>query len=434
MNSRASHLRSKNLYRQSLKYLPGGVNSPVRAFRAVGGNPVFISRAQGARLFDADGNAYIDYVGSWGPAILGHAHPRVVKKVQGAASRGLSFGAATEQELTLARLITTAFPAMERLRLVNSGTEAAMSAVRLARAYTGRTRIVKFDGCYHGHADSFLVKAGSGSMTFGVADSAGVPASVARDTISIPFNDSETVIRTFERNGSSIAALIVEPVAGNMGLVLPDPAFLETLRSVTRHYRSVLIFDEVITGFRICFGGAQHRYGVTPDLTCLGKIAGGGLPIGAYGGRAEIMELVSPQGPVYQAGTLSGNPLATAAGIEMLTILSRSKGAYEKVEAATTALCNAIQEMASGYGVPLQVAHLSSLFTLFFSPTRVTNYREAQRCDLKSFARYFRGMLNGGVYVPPSQFETNFVSMAHTNKDIATTIAVMDRVLRLMRK
>jgi len=434
MNSRASHLRSKNLYRQSLKHLPGGVNSPVRAFRAVGGNPVFIARAKGAYLFDVDGNAYLDYVCSWGPAIVGHANPQVVKKVQAAASRGLSFGATTEQELMLARFITTAFPAMEKLRLVNSGTEATMSAIRLARAYTGRTQIVKFDGCYHGHADSFLVKAGSGSMTFGVADSAGVPARVAQDTISIPFNDAEAVVKTFERKGNNIAALIVEPVAGNMGLVLPEPGFLATLRKVTRHYRSVLIFDEVITGFRVCFGGVQHRYGVTPDLTCLGKIVGGGLPIGAYGGKAKIMELISPQGPVYQAGTLSGNPLATAAGIETLTILSRSKAVYDKIEATTSTLCKGIEAIAARYGVPLHIAQLGSLFTLFFSQGKVTNYREARNCDLKRFARYFRGMLKRSIYVPPSQFETNFVSMAHTKRDIAKTLAVMDRVFSLIRK
>jgi glutamate-1-semialdehyde 2,1-aminomutase len=323
---------------------------------------------------------------------------------------------------------------MEKLRLVNSGTEAAMSAVRVARAYTGRTRIVKFDGCYHGHSDSFLVKAGSGSMTFGIADSAGVPPRVAQDTMSIPFNDGESVERTFKRNGKNIAALIVEPVPANMGLVLPEPGFLQMLREVTSHYGSLLIFDEVISGFRVCFGGAQHWYGVTPDLTCLGKIVGGGLPIGAYGGRNEIMELVAPLGPVYQAGTLSGNPLATAAGIETLTILSQAQGAYEKIKNITATLCRGMGEIISRRGVSVRIARLGSLFTLFFSGKQVKDYRQANRCDLKAFARYFRAMLKGGIYIPPSQFETNFVSMAHTRKDIAMTLEVMDRALGLVRK
>ena len=382
MHPPSNHTRSRLLYDQSLKFLPGGVNSPVRAFKAVGGKPVFITRARGAYLYDADGNTYLDYVGSWGPAILGHAHPRVVKKVQNAASRGLSFGACTELELILARFITSAFPSIEKLRLVNSGTEATMSAVRLARAYTGRTRTIKFNGCYHGHGDGFLVKAGSGSATFGIPDSAGVPPRVAQDTISLPFNNTQAVLRTFERRGREIAALIVEPVAGNMGLVLPEPGFLETLREVTRHYQTILIFDEVITGFRVCFGGAQHLYNITPDLTCLGKIVGGGLPMGAYGGKKEIMELLSPQGPVYQAGTLSGNPLATTAGIENLKILSTSKTVYSRLAATTKALCEGVKEIAAKREVPLQVAQLGSMFTLFFSKKRITNYREA--CELQS--------------------------------------------------
>jgi glutamate-1-semialdehyde 2,1-aminomutase len=434
MNSHARNHNSRKLYRRSLQVLPGGVNSPVRAFRAVGGNPVFIARAKGAYLFDVDGNRYLDYVGSWGPAMVGHAHPRVVKKVREAAAEGLSFGASTERELVLARLIRNAFPSMEKLRLVNSGTEAAMSAIRLARAHTGRNRIVKFDGCYHGHSDSFLVKAGSGSMTFGVADSAGVTPGIAQDTISIPFNDGESVEGTFKQNGRNIAALIVEPVPANMGLVLPEPGFLQLLREVTSRYGSLLIFDEVISGFRVCFGGAQHCYGVIPDLTCLGKIVGGGLPMGAYGGKAEIMDLVSPLGPVYQAGTLSGNPLATAAGIETLTILSQSKGIYEKIEEITSSLCRGIGEIISRRGVPARITRLGSLFTLFFSGKQVKDYRQAQRCDLKAFACYFRSMLKGGIYLPPSQFETNFVSMAHTPKDIAKTLEVMDRVLRSIRK
>ena len=434
MHPPSNHTRSRLLYAQSLKFLPGGVNSPVRAFKAVGGKPVFIARARGAYLYDADGNTYLDYVGSWGPAILGHAHPRVVKKVQSAASRGLSFGACTELELILARFITSAFPSIEKLRLVNSGTEATMSAVRLARAYTGRTRTIKFNGCYHGHGDGFLVKAGSGSATFGIPDSAGVPPRVAQDTISLPFNNAQAVLRTFERRGREIAALIVEPVAGNMGLVLPEPGFLETLREVTRHYQTILIFDEVITGFRVCFGGAQHLYNITPDLTCLGKIVGGGLPMGAYGGKKEIMELLSPQGPVYQAGTLSGNPLATTAGIENLKMLSTSKTVYSKLAATTKTLCEGVKDIAAKREVPLQVAQLGSMFTLFFSKKRITNYREACGCNPAIFPRYFRTMLQGGIYLPPSPFETNFVSTAHTKRDVAKTLEAADKALRLLKR
>ena len=434
MRPPSNHTRSRLLYDQSLKFLPGGVNSPVRAFKAVGGKPLFIVRARGAYLYDADGNPYLDYVGSWGPAILGHAHPRVVKKIQSAASRGLSFGACTELELILARFITSAFPSIEKLRLVNSGTEATMSAVRLARAYTGRTRTIKFNGCYHGHGDGFLVKAGSGSATFGIPDSAGIPPRVAQDTISLPFNNPQAVIRTFERRGREIAALIVEPVAGNMGLVLPEPGFLETLREVTRHYRTILIFDEVITGFRVCFGGAQHLYSITPDLTCLGKIVGGGLPMGAYGGKKEIMELLSPQGPVYQAGTLSGNPLATTAGIENLKILSTSKTVYSRLAETTKALCEGVKEIADKHGIPLQVAQLGSLFTLFFSKKRITSYREACDCNPAMFPPYFRTMLQGGIYLPPSPFETNFVSTAHTKRDVAKTLEAADSALKLLKK
>lgn len=434
MHPPSNHTQSRLLYAQSLKFLPGGVNSPVRAFKAVGGKPVFITRSRGAYLYDADGNTYLDYVGSWGPAILGHAHPSVVKKVQNVAARGLSFGACTELELILARFITSAFPSIEKLRLVNSGTEATMSAVRLARAYTGRTRIVKFNGCYHGHGDGFLVKAGSGSATFGVPDSAGVAPRVAQDTISLPFNNAQSVLRTFERKGREIAALIVEPVAGNMGLVLPEPGFLETLREVTRHYQTLLIFDEVITGFRVCFGGAQHLYNITPDLTCLGKIVGGGLPMGAYGGKKEIMELLSPQGPVYQAGTLSGNPLATTAGIENLKILSTSKTVYSKLAATTKAFCEGVKEIAAKCEVPLQVTQLGSMFTLFFSKKRITNYREACACNPTMFPRYFRTMLKGGIYLPPSPFETNFVSTAHTKRDVAKTLEAADKAFRLLKR
>jgi len=428
------HTRSRLLYKQSLQSLPGGVNSPVRAFKAVGGKPLFITRARGSHLYDADGNRYIDYVGSWGPAILGHAHPQVVKKVQSAVARGLSFGASTELELTLARSIRKAFPSIEKLRLVNSGTEATLSAARLARAFTGRTRIVKFNGCYHGHGDGFLVKAGSGSATFGVPDSAGVSPQVAKETFSIPYNNTKAVMRTFERKGSEIAAVIVEPVAGNMGLVLPEPGFLETLREVTRQYRALLIFYEVITGFRVCFGGAQHLYRVIPDLTCLGKIVGGGLPLGAYGGRQEIMDLVSPLGPVYQAGTLSGNPLATTAGIENLKILATSKHLYKRLETIAAVLCEGIKEIAEQHGLSLQVTQLASMFTLFFSEKRVNNYQQARACNLDTFAEYFRRMLQEGIYLPPSQFETNFVSTAHTRGNIARTLEAVDKAFKSIKR
>ena len=434
MRPPSKHTRSRLLYKQSLQYLPGGVNSPVRAFKAVGGKPLFITRARGSHLYDADGNRYIDYVGSWGPAILGHANPQVIKKVQSAAARGLSFGASTELELTLAHSIRKAFPSLEKLRLVNSGTEATLSAARLARAFTGRTRIVKFNGCYHGHGDGFLVKAGSGSATFGVPDSAGVSPQVAQETISIPYNNTKAVIRTFEQKGSEIAAVIVEPVAGNMGLVLPEPGFLETLREVTRQYRTLLIFDEVITGFRVCFGGAQHLYQVIPDLTCLGKIVGGGLPMGAYGGAQEIMDLVSPLGPVYQAGTLAGNPLATTAGIENLKILGTSRHLYKRLEAIATVLCEGIKEIAEQHGLSLQVTQLASMFTIFFSEKRVTNYRQARGCNLDMFAEYFRRMLQGGIYLPPSQFETNFISTAHTRGNIARTLEATDKAFKSVKR
>jgi len=434
MSQRSNHKKSRMLYRQSLKCLPGGVNSPVRAFKAVGGSPVVITRAKGAYLYDVDGNRYIDYVGSWGPAILGHAHPRVVKKVRAAAERGLSFGTTTELELILARFIKSAFPSMEMLRLVNSGTEATMSAIRLARAYTKRTKIIKFSGCYHGHADSFLVKAGSGSATFGVPDSAGISPQVVKDTISLPYNNYEAVIKAFELKGKEIAAVIVEPVAGNMGLVLPESGFLETLREVTKRHRALLVFDEVITGFRIRFGGAQHIYGITPDITCLGKVIGGGLPIGAYGGRADIMELVSPQGPVYQAGTLSGNPLATTAGIENLKILSQSKRLYEQLDTTAKSLCEGIKERAVTHKIPLQLSQQGSMFTLFFSKKKVTSYQQAKRCNLKMFAHYFRIMLREGIYLPPSQFETNFISVAHTQREINKTLKAVDKAFAILKK
>jgi len=434
MNQQYNHEKSRLLYNQSLQCLPGGVNSPVRAFKAVGGNPVFITKAKGAYLYDVDGNRYIDYVGSWGPTILGHAHPQVVKKVRAAAAKGLSFGATTEPEIILARYIKSGFPSIKKLRLVNSGTEATMSAIRLARAYTGKTKIVKFTGCYHGHADSFLVKAGSGSATFGIPDSAGISPQVVKDTISLPFNNPEAVIRAFERKGREIAALIVEPVAGNMGLVPPEFGFLKNLREVTQHYHALLIFDEVITGFRICFGGVQNIYNITPDITCLGKIIGGGLPIGAYGGKVDIMELISPQGPVYQAGTLSGNPLATIAGIENLRILSQSKRLYEQLDITAKTLCQKIEEIAIKNKIHLKFSQLGSMFTLFFSKKKVTNYQEARECNLKMFAHYFRILLREGIYLPPSQFETNFISIAHKKKEIDKTLKAVDKAFKLLKK
>jgi glutamate-1-semialdehyde 2,1-aminomutase len=346
----------------------------------------------------------------------------------------LSFGTTTELELILARFIKRAFPSMKKLRLVNSGTEATMSAIRLARAYTKRTKIIKFSGCYHGHADGFLVKAGSGSATFGVPDSAGVSPPVVKDTISLPYNNSEAVIKAFERKGKEIAAIIVEPIAGNMGLVLPESGFLKTLREVTQRYHALLVFDEVITGFRIRFGGAQHLYRIIPDITCLGKVIGGGLPIGAYGGRADIMELVSPQGPVYQAGTLSGNPLATTAGIENLKILSQSKRIYKQLDTTAKSLCEGIKERAVTHKIPLQLSQLGSMFTLFFLKKKVTSYRQVKRCNLKMFARYFRIMLREGIYLPPSQFETNFISVAHTQREINKTLKAVDKAFIILKK
>ncbi|MCK4788046.1 MAG: glutamate-1-semialdehyde 2,1-aminomutase [Desulfobacteraceae bacterium] len=432
MNPRSSHKRSRLLYDQSLACLPGGVNSPVRAFSAVGGKPVFITRAKGAYLYDVDGNKYLDYVGSWGPAILGHAHPQVVKKVQAAAVRGLSFGTATELELTLARLIKNAFPSIEKLRLVNSGTEATMSAIRLARAYTGRSKIVKFNGCYHGHGDSFLVKAGSGSATFGIPDSAGISPNIIKDTISLPFNNPEAVIKTFKRKGSQVACIIVEPVAGNMGLVLPEPVFLKTLRELTQHYQALLIFDEVITGFRVAYGGAQAIYGITPDLTCLGKIIGGGLPIGAYGGRREIMEMMAPVGPVYQAGTLSGNPLVMTAGIETLNGLSQP-GVYSQLEAMSSSLEESITTAAAEADIDLLVTRVASLLTVFFSNSPVVDFESAKQADTNLFARFFHKLLAEGVYWPPSQFEAAFVSLAHSDEDIQTTIRVIKKAVNSLQ-
>ena len=413
--------KSAALFQQAQQLMPGGVNSPVRAFKSVNLQPPFIQRAAGARVYDVDGNVYIDYVGSWGPLILGHAHPQVVAAVQQAAADGCSFGAPTEREVRLAQLIVEAFPAMDMVRMVNSGTEATMTAIRLARGFTGRDMILKFAGCYHGHADSLLVKAGSGAMTFGVPDSPGVPADLARHTLTVPFNNLAAVRQALEQHQGQVAAVIVEPAAGNMGLVPPAPDFLEGLRQVTRTHGTLLIFDEVITGFRVAYGGMQTLYNIDPDLTALGKIVGGGLPVGAYGGRREIMERMSPIGPVYQAGTLSGNPLAMAAGIATLELL-RAAPPYAALAERTAYLVQQTEQAAQRYGVPVYITSLGSMFTLFFSARPIHNYDEASTCDIPTFRRYFAAMLQAGIYLAPSQFETGFLSTAHTDEDIAITL------------
>ncbi len=412
---------SKKLFEAALRVIPGGVNSPVRAFKAVGTLPPFIARAKGAKLYDADGNAFVDYVMSWGPLILGHAPASVVKAIARAAARGTSYGAPTALEVTLAEMIVEAVPSMERVRLVSSGTEAVMSAIRLARAYTGRDAILKFEGCYHGHADSLLVKAGSGVATLGIPDSPGVPADLARHTFTAPYNDIGAVERLLEGHRGNFACVIVEPVAGNMGVVPPHPDFLGRLRDLTHHYRIVLIFDEVITGFRVAYGGAQARYGVTPDLTCLGKIIGGGLPVGAYGGRADCMKLIAPDGLVYQAGTLSGNPLAVTAGIETLKLLKKS-GVYRQLEERSRQLGQGLSRAAREAGVAAMLNRVGSMMTLFFTPGPVTDYASAKKSDTQAYAKFFRAMLNQGVYLAPSQFEAAFLSTAHTPADVAKTL------------
>jgi glutamate-1-semialdehyde 2,1-aminomutase len=414
--------RSDSLYQTAQRVIPGGVNSPVRAFRGVGGTPFFVARAEGARLTDVDGRTYIDFLGSWGPLILGHAAPAVVEAVADAARRGTSYGAPTGGEVEMAELISRAMPSVEMLRLVSSGTEAAMSAIRLARGATGRDVIVKFDGCYHGHADSLLVKAGSGGATFGVPDSLGVPPALAALTVALPFNDLDAVRRTFEARGAEIAAVIVEPVAGNMGVVPPASGFLAGLSELTRGHGALLIFDEVITGFRIAPGGAQALYGVRPDLTCLGKIIGGGLPVGAYGGRRDLMERVAPLGGVYQAGTLSGNPLAVAAGLATLRALA-DPAVYARLEALGAQLERGLRDAAAKAGVPLAVNRVGSMLTAFFTEGPVTDYATAKRADTQRYARYFHAMLERGVFLAPSQFEAAFVSLAHQPADLDAAAA-----------
>ncbi|MCG6911426.1 MAG: glutamate-1-semialdehyde 2,1-aminomutase [Deltaproteobacteria bacterium] len=413
--------RSEKLFQHAKEVIPGGVNSPVRACRSVGRNPVFIDRAEGCMLYDADGNAYIDYVGSWGPMILGHRHPAVVSAVKATLGRGTSFGAPTDLEIELAEMVIAAVPSIDTVRFVNSGTEATMSAIRLARGITGRDLIVKFDGCYHGHADTLLVEAGSGVATLGIPGSPGVPDAFAAYTISLPFNDLDAVEKVMAERGADVACIIVEPVAGNMGLVLPEDGYLAGLRAASEKAGSLLIFDEVITGFRVSLGGAQAHYGVMPDLTTLGKIIGGGMPVGAYGGRKELMDRIAPDGPIYQAGTLSGNPLAMAAGIATLTELNKP-GVYAELAQKTEYLTKGLKEAARSSGIPVEIDSLGSVFGMFFNDQAVRNMADAKTSDLNRFSMYYNAMLENGIYVAPSQFESGFVSTAHKTEQLDKTI------------
>ena len=420
---------SKRFFEEAQKVIPGGVNSPVRACKSVGADPVFFAAGAGPYIIDVDGQEYIDYVASWGPLILGHAHPEVIAAVQEAAESGTSFGAPTWREVELARLICEIFPSIEKVRLVNSGTEATMSAVRLARGFTGRKKIIKFDGCYHGHADSFLVKAGSGVATLGIPGSPGVPEEIVQNTISLPFNDLSAVEEAFAKAGEEIACVIVEPIAGNMGVVPPVAGFLEGLREITRKHGALLIFDEVITGFRVSLSGAQGLYGVEPDLTCLGKIIGGGLPVGAYGGKAEIMAHIAPEGPVYQAGTLSGNPIAVAAGIATLRVLMRP-GIYERLEELSARLAEGLKEAAREAGARVTFNRVGSMMTCFFREGEVKNFTDASASDTERYGAFWREMLKRGVYLAPSQFEAAFVSLAHTEEEIDLTIEAAREAFR----
>jgi glutamate-1-semialdehyde 2,1-aminomutase len=416
--------RSRQLQLRAEGLLPGGVDSPVRAFRAVGGDPPFVERARGAYLWDADGNRYIDYFGSWGPMILGHAWPTAVEAIQRAAENSASFGASTAAEANLAELVRNCYPSMEKLRFVSSGTEATMSAIRLARAFTGRKYIIKFEGCYHGHADGLLVKAGSGVATFGIPGSAGVPEEIAHFTLALPYNDLEAVQAVFAIRKDEIAAIILEPVAGNMGTVAPAPGYLEGLRALTQEHGAVLIFDEVMTGFRVALGGAQQRYNITPDITTLGKIIGGGLPCGAFGGRAEIMNLLAPLGPVYQAGTLSGNPLAMAAGFATVHhLIANQADIYAQLEASGRWLAEGVADAAKDAGVPIVTNRVGAMVTWFFADEPVTDFASAAKSDTAAFGRFHRAMLDAGIWLPPSQFEAAFFSTAHTTEDLDATIA-----------
>jgi glutamate-1-semialdehyde 2,1-aminomutase len=426
-----SRTKSDQLFAEALKRIPGGVNSPVRAFRAVGGQPFFVNKAKGAHIWDVDGNQYLDYVGTWGPAILGHAHPKIIKAVRAAAENGTSFGIPNPFEVTLAKMICSWVPSVQKVRMCNSGTEACMSAIRLARGFTQRDQIIKFDGCYHGHADSLLVKAGSGALTFGNPDSAGVPAAFTRHTIVLPFNDTESVKAAFAANEGQIAGIIVEPVPGNAGLYLPKAGYLEFLRQITANHGTLLLFDEVMTGFRLAKGGAQERFGIRPDLSCFGKVIGGGLPVGAFGGRADIMDCLAPVGPVYQAGTLSGNPVAMAAGIAALKELAASD-AYAKLEQLGAALEAGMKDAAKSAGVPVQFNRCGSMFCAYFTSQPVHNVADALKSDRERFKRYFHGMLAEGIYLAPSQFEAGFLSTAHTEADIEETVRAAAKVMKTL--
>ncbi|MFA6822546.1 MAG: glutamate-1-semialdehyde 2,1-aminomutase [Geobacter sp.] len=425
------HTRSSTLFNRAKQIIPGGVNSPVRAFKSVGADPLFIKRASGSHIFDEDGNSYIDYVGSWGPMILGHCHPQVVAAVKQCMENGSSFGAPTELEITLAQMVIDAVPSIEMVRMVSSGTEATMSAIRVARGYTGRDKILKFSGCYHGHADALLVKAGSGAATFGVPDSPGVPADFAKHTLTAEYNSLDSVKQLLTENPDQVACIILEPVAGNMGTVPPRPGFLEGLRELCTNQGIVLIFDEVMSGFRVAYGGAQQLYGVTPDMTTLGKIIGGGLPVGAFGGKRDIMEKLSPSGGIYQAGTLSGNPLAMTAGIETLKLLQQP-GFYQQLEEKSAALSEGISQAAKAAGYPLFSTRVGSMFCAFFTTGEVFDWPTASICDTAAFATYFKAMLNEGVYLAPSQFETAFMSISHSQTEIDATIAAAAKCFKLL--
>ncbi len=422
---------SEKLFAEAQKVIPGGVNSPVRACRSVDSQPVFIQKAEGSKVFDADGNAYIDYVGSWGPMILGHRHPEVISAIESVLARGTSFGAPTDLETELAQMVIEAVESVEMVRMVNSGTEATMSAIRLARGVTGRDLLVKFDGCYHGHADTLLVAAGSGVATLGIAGSPGVPEGFIRSTLSIPYNDVERVADVVSKKGDKIAAIIVEPVAGNMGLVVPKSGFLQTLRALTQDRGIVLIFDEVMTGFRVDYGGAQALYGITPDLTCMGKVIGGGLPVGAYGGTKEIMKKIAPEGPVYQAGTLSGNPVAMAAGIATLRCL-KQPGFYESLETRSAMLEQGLKEAVTAAGVAAVANRVGSMLGLFFTGEPVLSFADAQKSDTALFTKYYKAMMDRGIYLAPSQYEAAFVSSAHSEEDIKATISAAAEVFGIL--
>jgi glutamate-1-semialdehyde 2,1-aminomutase len=423
---------SAKLFERAKGIIPGGVNSPVRAFKSVDSTPLFIARARGSKIYDVEGREYIDYLASWGPMILGHAHPEIVAAIQASAAKGTSYGAPTEQEVEMAACLVDAFPSMEMVRMVSSGTEAVMSAIRLARGYTGKNRIIKFEGCYHGHADSLLVKAGSGVATLGIPGSPGVPSALAELTITLPFNDIDALQSCVDKYGDDLACIIVEPIAGNMGVVLPRAGFLEAMRDMTRQRGILLIFDEVITGFRLTYGGFQNLLNLEPELTCLGKIIGGGLPVGAFGGRRDIMEHLAPAGPVYQAGTLSGNPVAMSAGLATLRILKNNLKGYDELEVKTAALCEEMKTCFDNRNIPVQINHIGSMFTAFFSAEEVTDFHTAARCDTNRFARYFNGMLQRGIYLAPSQFEAAFLSFAHSNEDLRKTIDACAETLKTL--